>query len=80
MILADQIRQYVLSHYIRPAHKIGLKSVTIRAGNVHDAMGLNNRQPAVCSAIDAAVFLTLANDSLQSRLDPLRGRDAWVGV
>jgi 5-methylcytosine-specific restriction enzyme B len=77
MTLADQIRQYVLAHYIKPARKVGLKSVTIRAGNVHDAMKLQGRQPAVCGALDAVAFLTLANVTLQSRLGPRQGRDAW---
>ncbi len=77
MKLADQIRQYVLTHYINPARKVGLKVVTVRAGNIHDAMRLHNQQPAVYGALDAAVFLQLANATCQSRLGPHQGRDAW---
>lgn len=53
MRLADQIRRFVATEYIQPARTRGQKTVTIRAGDVHSAMGLSHRHPAVCSALRA---------------------------
>ena len=79
MILADQIRQYVLHNLIMPARATGLKQVTVRAGDVHQAVGLVNRMPAVCSALDAHKFLSYASVKLISRSGPRQGADAqWV--
>lgn len=50
---ADQIRQHVNTAFFEPARKAGKASVHIVAGDVHSDLGLKNRMPAVCSAIDA---------------------------
>jgi 5-methylcytosine-specific restriction protein B len=51
-VVADRIRDYVLSHYIEPARSRGDETVTIRAGNVHRELGLSAQLPNVCQAIE----------------------------
>lgn len=54
--MADQIREYAFDNYIKPARDAGQSEVTIRAGDVHDAMNLNSRMPAVCGALGTNKF------------------------
>lgn len=39
MSQADRIRQYAIDKYIVPARRRSEKTVTIRAGDVHDGLG-----------------------------------------
>jgi 5-methylcytosine-specific restriction protein B len=56
MNFADDVREYCRVHYVEPARARGESMVTIRAGDVHSALGYKNRHPLVCSAIGAKVF------------------------
>jgi hypothetical protein len=58
---ADEIRQFVLRNYILPARKRGAKTVIVKAGEVHNQMGLVNRLPNVCQALGTEKFQKLAN-------------------
>jgi len=79
MILADQIREYVISQIIVPARNEGRSFVTIRSGDVHAAMNLNNRMPAVCGAIGSNKFLQESGTKLVSRKGPNQGSTVeWV--
>ena len=79
MILADRIRNYVMSELIEPARLTGQTVLHINAGDVHASLGLKNRMPAVCSALDAEKFLAYANVNLESRKGPRQGASAeWV--
>ncbi len=79
MLLADQIRNYVLNQIIIPARVDGNRFVVVRSGNVHKAMRLNNRIPAVCGAIGSYKFLEQANVKLISRKGPNQGMTVeWV--
>lgn len=79
MILADQIRQYVTDEIVNPARRAGRTQVRVRAGDVHEAMGLENRVPAVCSAISARKFYELSGVVLKERSGPHQGANAvWV--
>ncbi len=53
---ADEIRAYVNRVYIEPARKSAKASVEVVSGEVHKDMGLENRMPAVCAALDAKKF------------------------
>jgi hypothetical protein len=53
---ADEVRAYCVHRYLQPARTAGQKEISIRAGDVHAAMGFKNRLPLVCSAIGASVF------------------------
>jgi hypothetical protein len=56
MSLANKIREFINKEYLIPAREKGLTEVTIRAGDVHDKMGLVNRMPAVIGAIETNIF------------------------
>lgn len=55
-MLADEIREFVFQKYIEPARKQGERTVTVRAGDVHEQMRLSGRMPAVCGAIGTQKF------------------------
>ena len=57
---AGRIRQYALKHFVQPARERGEASVTIRAGDLHNALGLNNAQANVCQALRGRLFRNLA--------------------
>ena len=48
---AEEIRKYVQNRYIEPARRRREKEVTIRAGDIHDELGLRARQPLVCETL-----------------------------
>lgn len=52
-VTSDEIRNYVLRRLIEPARLRGETRVTVQAGAVHRALGLENRVPLVCSALKA---------------------------
>ncbi len=57
MSQADAIRQYALEHFIAPARRRGLKTVSFGASEVHTGLGLeDNRYPNVCQAIAGEKF------------------------
>ena len=79
MILADQIRQYVLESIVVPARENGQSQIRIRAGDVHRAMGLSNRMPAVCGALDADKFYAQSGATLITRSGPKQGANTeWI--
>jgi len=59
--LADQIRDYVIESVVKPARTRGDKEITVRAGDVHRALNLRNRLPAVCAALGSGIFLHRAS-------------------
>jgi hypothetical protein len=76
---ADEIRRYVLTEIIEPTRRAGQRTVRVRAGDVHDAMGLVNRVPAVCGALDTEKFQDLAGVTLVERTGPSQGHTVeWV--
>jgi hypothetical protein len=70
MTQADTIRKFVYDRLIIPAEQSGQLIVKLRAGDIHLAMNLKNRMPAICSAIDAQKFQDFANVTLVSRSEP----------
>jgi len=51
MSLLDEIQQFVCRHYIQPLKNSNNNRVSIVSGDVHDAMNLVARMPAVCNAL-----------------------------
>ena len=79
MSLADQIREYVLNNIIIPARVERKRFVVVRSGEVHKAMNLSSRMPAVCGAIGSNKFLEKAGIKLISRKGPNQGATVeWV--
>jgi hypothetical protein len=70
MTLADKIREFVVKNSIDPARKSGKPTVTIKASDIHKAMGLQNNFPSVCQALDADKFLDFASVMLSKRTGP----------
>jgi endonuclease III len=56
MKLADDIRRYTRSHMVQPCRDAGVSGFSIRAGDVHSAMGLQSRVPSVCAALRSRKF------------------------
>jgi hypothetical protein len=75
---ADSIRTFVLQEYIEPARSRGERFVTIRTGDVAKAMGLIHRLPAVCSALRARKFETLAGVKLVKAEGPHQGANLYL--
>ena len=56
MSFADDVREHCRIHYVEPARTRGDSTITIRAGDVHTALGYKNRHPLVCSSLGAKTF------------------------
>ena len=68
--LSDRIRQHVLTHHIAPARDAGENVISVRAGDVSLEMGLQDRVPAIISALDTERFLGLAGVVMEGRSGP----------
>jgi hypothetical protein len=73
MSFADDVRQYCKDTYVDPARGRGEKIVTIRSGDVHNALKYKNRYPLVCSAIGSNLFEELCSVKRISVEGPLNG-------
>jgi 5-methylcytosine-specific restriction protein B len=73
MALADQIREFALDKYVRPARNRKARYVDIRVGDVHASMGLSNRLPAVCAALGTEKFEDMCAVQRVSIIGPLNG-------
>jgi len=71
--LAERIRHHVITRHIVPARDAGETVVKVTSGDVHRDMGLQDRVPAVCSALDTQVFLDLAGVAMEARSGPPQG-------
>ena len=79
MILADIIRNHVRNELVEPARQRRQTIIRVNAGKVHAALGLKNRMPAVCSALDAEKFLDYAGVIFVSKEGPHQGSSVeWV--
>ena len=73
---ADKIRQYVIEKHINPARINGQKYVKIISGDIQKEMGLKNKLPAICSALEAQEFAIQAGvtsakrENRQGNLNP----------
>lgn len=72
-VLADRIRQHVITRHIVPARDAGETMVRVTSGDVHRDMSLQDRIPAVCSALDTQVFLDMAGVNMEERSGPPQG-------
>ena len=74
----NQVREYVLRKYIEPGRRRRDITVRVVAGEVHGALGLNNRFPTVCNALSAKKFLQENRLVLEKREGPPKGLGARV--
>lgn len=70
MTLADEIRAFAYERCLKTAREGGIKTVTVRAGDVHDEMGLKDKIPSVCGALGTKKFLKQYNLRLVKREGP----------
>ena len=52
---AGRIRSYLIDQ-VKPARLTGDKTITFRAGDVHDALGMVSRMPNVCQVLKSQKF------------------------
>jgi hypothetical protein len=76
MSLADDIRNFVIAHYVAPARGAGQQDLQVRAGDVHRDMQLKNRMPAVCGALRSQLFAQSADVRLIRQDGPAQGANA----
>jgi Family of unknown function (DUF6884) len=75
--LADRIRRFVFQRYVGSARAQGNPMVEVRTGDVHRAMGLVGRMPAVCSALGAK-FERDYGVRLVDRRGPTQGANVFL--
>ena len=73
MTQADRIRAFAIRKFFSPARSAGRSQVTIKAGDVHRMMGLNNAYPAVCSALRGNKLQSEAAVDFLGQDGPLNG-------
>ncbi|GEC31702.1 hypothetical protein N181_01760 [Sinorhizobium fredii USDA 205] len=67
---ADRIRLCALNYYIEPARERGAPNVSIRAGDLAAAMGLQDAFPNICQALGGEKFQQLAGVSAPTYTEP----------
>jgi hypothetical protein len=75
---ADSIRHHAIDKYVAPARHQRDKTFSINVGGVHRDLGLQNRVPAVCSALTSRKFLMENRLHLISRTGPPSGKSTTV--
>ena len=73
MSYADDVRNYCRKTYVDVARAKGEKTVSMRSGDVHAALGYKNRYPLVCSAIGSNKFEGMCRVKRISVEGPLNG-------
>jgi 5-methylcytosine-specific restriction protein B len=76
MSFADDVREHCRAQYVAPARARGDSTVTIRAGDVHVALGYKNRMPLVCSALGSKTFEQTCKVERLSLDGPTNGANA----
>jgi hypothetical protein len=75
---SDLVRQHASEEHLAAARRRGDRTVTIRVGRVHKALGLHNRVPLVCAALGSKKFLTENHLRLVSKTGPPSGQSTTV--
>lgn len=77
MSQADRIRVFVVQRLVQPARMAGRSSLTVRAGDVHQAMGLVNMPRAVCSVLRGSKLHQEAGLTFKGQEGPADGLNVW---
>src|SRR5690606_1338480 len=75
--LAERIRTCTYDRIIRPALAAGSGEIVVRAGDVHSAMRLTSRLPAVCAVLESRKFAEQYGLVLVRREGPPRGSNVF---
>jgi hypothetical protein len=73
---ADRILQHVITAHFVPAWKKASPAIELRAGDLHEELGLSNRVPAVCSVLGSERLQKLSRTQLVGRRGPQQGANA----
>ena len=81
-VSAEEIRRYVQNRIIEPARRRGERIIVIRAGDVHDEMGLKNQQPLVCDVLRSKILqrqcnVQLIDERWGKRVHQPHARNIW---
>ena len=79
-ISSDDVREYVERRFIDDARKKGVQRFTVNAGEVHRSLGLQNRIPLVCMALQSQKFLDRHGLRLVERTGPASGLSTTVSL
>lgn len=75
--VAERIRVYTYDRIISPALRAGQAEIVVRAGDIHSAMRLTSRLPAVCAALESRKFTERYGLVLTRREGPPRGSNVF---
>ena len=75
---SDTVRHHVCERFIKPAMQRGERTVTVKVGVVHKALGLHNRVPLVCAALKSKKFLEEQGLRILSATGPPSGQSTTV--
>ena len=70
---SNDVRQYCIEHYIKPARDNNINEITIRAGDVHTELDFTDKMPSVCSALGSLKFEKEANVERLNITGPING-------
>lgn len=73
--LAERIRRFVCTEYVAPARRDGRTEFSVTSGEVHRAMGLSNRMPAVCGALRSRRLEEVCRIELTEEIRSVRVRE-----
>ena len=75
---SDAVRRHAHDNYVFLARRRKEKTVSINVGQVHRALGLNNRVPLVCAALGSKKFLTEHGLRITGKTGPPSGQSTTV--
>jgi hypothetical protein len=66
--------------YLKPARRKGERTFAVSVGQVHKALGLNNRVPQVCSALESRKLLDANQLRIVAKTGPPSGKSTTVVI
>ena len=76
--ISDLIREHVCEIYLKNALRNQETTFTVNVGAVHNGLGLNNRVPQVCSALESRKLLHENGLRIVSKTGPPSGQSTTV--
>jgi hypothetical protein len=76
--VSELIRQHAANHYLSVARRRRDRTFSVNVGVVHKALGLDNRVPQVCNALQSNKFLHENHIRLVSKTGPPSGQSTTV--
>jgi hypothetical protein len=77
---SSAIRDYVVRKYVEDAKRKSLRRFSVNAGDVHRSLGLQNRVPQVCNALQSSKFLSENGLRIVEKTGPPSGQSTSVTI